>query len=122
MLSIADIIRRERHDAPIADEERQRAMDFIVAQQAKFSVDIEELNESYRNAEGRLDRSERILKLLVRAGVRARRKMREQDDRFEQRFSLITTTLATLAESQVHTDRRLDALIDVVKEGRNGKS
>jgi hypothetical protein len=27
-----------------------------------------------------------------------------------------------LAESQVHTDRRLDALIDIVRELRNGKS
>jgi DNA repair exonuclease SbcCD ATPase subunit len=27
-----------------------------------------------------------------------------------------------LAESQAHTDRRLDALIDIVREWRNGKS
>jgi hypothetical protein len=28
---------------------------------------------------------------------------------------------AELAESQKQTDRRLDALIDIVKHGRNGK-
>ena len=59
----------------------------------------------------------------VRAGLRARREMRSQDDKItimidaqiknEERF-------AELAESQKHTDRRLDALIDIV--GRNGKS
>lgn len=75
--------------------------------------------------EERLDRLERIAKLLVRAGLRARREMRSQDDKItimidaqlknEERF-------AELAESQKHITRRLDALIDIVKEGRNGKS
>jgi len=76
-------------------------------------------------AEERLDRLERIAKLMVRDGLRARREMRSQDDKItimidaqiknEERF-------AELAESQKQTDRRLDALIDIVKAGRNGKS
>ena len=75
--------------------------------------------------EERLDRLERIARLMVRAGLRARRQMRQQDDKItimidaqiknEERF-------AELAESQKHTDRRLEALIDIVQEGRNGKS
>ena len=75
--------------------------------------------------EERVDRLERIARLLVRAGLRARRELRQQDDKItimidaqiknEQRF-------ADLAESQKHTDRRLDALIEMVKQGRNGKS
>jgi hypothetical protein len=32
------------------------------------------------------------------------------------------SALARLAESQTHTDQKLDALIDIVREGRNGKS
>jgi D-serine deaminase-like pyridoxal phosphate-dependent protein len=78
-----------------------------------------------KKPEERLDRLERIAKLLVRAGLRARREMRSQDDKItimidaqiknEERF-------AELAESQKHTNRRLDALIEIVKEGRNGKS
>jgi peptidoglycan hydrolase CwlO-like protein len=31
-------------------------------------------------------------------------------------------SLARLAEAQAHTDRRLDALINIISEGRNGKS
>jgi hypothetical protein len=60
------------------------------------------------NSEERLDRLERIARLLVRAGLRARREMRQQDDKItimmdaqlknEQRF-------AELAESQKRTDR-----------------
>lgn len=71
-----------------------------------------------KNSEERLDRLERIAKLLVRAGLRARRELRQQDDKItimmdaqlknEERF-------AELAKSQ-------KKLIDIIKEGRNGKS
>ena len=102
----------------MTDEERQRAMDFIVEQSAKFSAEIEQLNESYRKAEHRFDRDERILKLMIKAGRRARqtmrdhyKRLREQDERWDR-----------LVESQAHTDRRLDALIDIVRADRNGRS
>lgn len=102
----------------MTDEERQRAMDFIVAQQAKNSVEIEKLLESHRRAEHRLgitdhrlDRDERILKLMIKAGRRARQHMREQDQRF-----------AEMREFQAHSDRKLDALIDIVRADRNGRS
>ena len=78
-----------------------------------------------KKIEDRLDRLERIASLLVRAGLRARREMRRQDDKItimmdaqiknEERF-------AALAESQKHADRRLEALMEIIKEGRNGKS
>ena len=82
--------------------------------------------------EERLDRLERIAKQLVRAGLRARRQARQQDDKItimidaqiknEERFQKRADAQIELAESQAHTDRRLDALIDIVKNGRNGKS
>lgn len=92
----------------MTDEERQRAMDFIVEQQAQFSVNLQKTDL-------RLSRLERIVKLMVKAGLRARRQMRERDDLFERRF-------CALLDSQVHTDQRLDALVDIVREGGNGKS
>ena len=92
-----------------------------------------------KKPEERLDRLERIAKLLVRAGLRARREMRSQDDKItimidaqiknEERFAELAEAqkktdriLVELAESQKHTDRRLDALIDIVQKERNGKS
>ena len=112
----------------MTDEERQRALDFIVEHQAKFSVDIEQLNDSYRKAEGRFDRDERILKLMIRAVRRARQHMREQDQRFLEQITVVNEKLAALAEAQArteasgaHTDRRLDALIDIVRQERNGR-
>ena len=83
-------------------------------------------------AEERLDRLERIARLMVRAGLRARREMRQQDDKItimidaqiknEERFAKLAQAQTELSESQTHTDRRLDALIDIIREGRNGKS
>ncbi len=121
--------------------------------------------------EQRLDRLERIARLMVRAGLRARREMRQQDDKItimidaqiknedrfaklaqankdrfaelaasqnqydnkiaimidaqiknEVRFADLAKSQKQLAESQRNTDRRLDALIDIVQEGRNGKA
>lgn len=89
--------------------------------------------------EQKFDRLERIVKLMVKAGLRARSQMREQGDRInmiieyqmqneerfgrnEERFERNEERFAKLAEAQAHTDRRLDALIEIVREGRNGRS
>src|SRR6266566_165974 len=114
---------------PMTDEERQRAMDFIVEQQAQFSVNQQKSDEH-------ISRLERIVKLIVNAGRRTRGQIREMDERFEQRFAKLmiragrrerhtrseaderlTKALAELAEAQkrteasiAHTDSKLDAL------------
>ncbi len=85
-----------------------------------------------KKTEERLDRLERIARLLVRAGLRARRELRQQDDKItimmdaqiknEERFAKLAQVQTELAESQTHSDRRLDALIEILKESRNGKS
>jgi hypothetical protein len=88
--------------------------------------------------EQRLDRLERIAKLFARVGLRERRRQRDQDEKInivlnwqvtnEERFaklaeahSRVDDGLAKLAESQAHSDRRLDALIDMFREWRNGR-
>ncbi len=75
--------------------------------------------------EQRFDRIERIVKLMVKAGLRARSQMRDQGEKIniiiglqlqnEERFT-------RLADAQSHSNRRLDALIDVVRRDRNGKT
>ena len=82
--------------------------------------------------EQRFDRLERIAKLFVRAGLRTRRNLRDMDDKLnilfdlqiqtEEKFQKNEERFAQLAESQTHTDRRLDALIDIVRQGHNGTS
>lgn len=77
--------------------------------------------------EQRLDSLERIAKLFAKAGLRARTEFRKQYEilmdaqlRNEARFERNEERFARLAESQIHTDQRLDALIDIIREGRNG--
>jgi hypothetical protein len=52
---------------------------------------------------------------MIEAGRRARHQLREQDELWKRQH-------AELVESGKHTDRRLDALIDIVRADRNGRS
>ena len=124
--------------------------------------------------EDRLDRIERIAKLFVKAGRRARRNMWEQDEKInilinlhiqneemfaknetrfakhdenikiliefqkqneerfrqneerfrrnEERFARTDERFVDLAESQADSDRRLNSLIEIIRDGRNGAS
>lgn len=91
--------------------------------------------------EQRLDRMERIGKLFVKAGLRVRQQVHEHDDKINilinfqmqneekvarqgERISILQELneerFARLAESQANTNRKLDSLIDLIREGRNG--
>ena len=78
-------------------------------------------NKAEMSSEARLNRLERIARLLARAGMRGRARIREHDDKINVLLDAQIKTeesLVTLAESQTHTDRRLDALIDIIRGGR----
>ncbi len=95
----------------MSDEERQRQLDTLLEQQAALAVKLDLMLESrqrdeearareeaaqeraHARAVGRIDRLERVAKLMVRAGLRAQRGMREQDSR-----------ISTLVDSQLHTE------------------
>ncbi len=104
----------------MTDEERDRAMDFVIESLAGLAandqsqdISLEELTHSHETAERRLDRCERILKLTIRAGRRERRIRRDQEEYFNRRLS-------ELLDSQTHTDGRLDALVDIVRQNFGG--
>jgi len=102
----------------MTDEERERAIDFIVAQQARNSVELERLIEAHRRAENRLDfseqrlgraehrldRYERILRLMIRAGrLKAFLRAREQ-------VSLPVENDAQTADERRRLDRDMDRI------------
>ena len=75
--------------------------------------------------EQRFDRFERIVKLMIKAGLRARTQSREQNEKITILINLQMQNeerFAKLATSQEHTDQRLDALIDIVHKKINGES
>lgn len=102
----------------MTDEQVEQKMAFIVETLARVSLN----DEKHDIRIGRLDRLERVMKLIIKAGLRERNTRSEADER-------LTTALAGLAEAQkrteesiTHTDRRLDALIDIVRHQQNGRS
>jgi hypothetical protein len=112
-----------------SNKDMQAKMEFIVNQQAQFAANIQVHEERLsrlenivtRLAEATINGTEKInsqFAVLTDAHIRleeAQRRTEEAQRRTEEAF-------ARLAESQAHTDKRLDALIDIVREGRNGKS
>ncbi|HEX7177908.1 MAG TPA: hypothetical protein VF240_21795 [Pyrinomonadaceae bacterium] len=79
-------------------------------------------DERMDRADRRMTRVENILKLAIRAGRRERREWREKYAALVDAQKRTEESLKHLADSQAHTDSRLDALIDIVREGRNGKT
>jgi hypothetical protein len=98
----------------MTNEEMQRAMDFIVEQQAQSTAKIDALAEAQtRNTEG-------IGALLSIAEIHER-----EINTVSHQVSSLSRDIATLGETTRATDGRLNALINVVErqisEGRNGK-
>lgn len=80
----------------------------LVANDQRQDLQLEKLIHSHETTERRLDRCERVLKLIIRAGRRERRIRREQEDHYNR-------SLREFLDSQTHTDSRLDALVDIVR-------
>ena len=103
----------------MANEQLERKMEFIIDTLAQVAVNDQ------KHGLG-LSRLERIMKLMVRAG-REREHRRETNAQFDAQFSRVNQALAELAEAQkrteasiAHTDSKLDALVDIVRQRTNG--
>lgn len=106
----------------MTDEEINRKFDIVAGLIAGVSVNQQKAEERMNRTDERVSRIERVLTLAVRAGRRERREWRERHAALIDAQARTDDALARLAEAQAHTDSRLDALIDIVREGRNGKS
>jgi DNA repair exonuclease SbcCD ATPase subunit len=95
----------------MTNEEIQKTMEFILEQQAQFATNIQKLQEERAQDNSRIKRLEESFQLLVQLAQST-----------DTRLDTLESNMATLAEAQVHTDERLSVLIDIVREGRNGKT
>ena len=95
----------------MTNEEMQKTMEFILEQQAQFAANIQKLQEERMRDDSRIKRLEESFQLLVQLAQST-----------NTRLNTLESNMATLAEAQTHTDERLSALIDIVREGRNGKT
>ena len=102
----------------MTNEEIQKTIEFILEQQAQFAVNIQRLQEDRLRDNPRLTRLEESFQLLVQLGQTTDTRL----DTPGSNMSALETNMAALAAAQTHTEERLSALIDIVREGRNGRS
>ena len=110
-------------------EQMEQKIEFIIEQQAQFTVDIQQLKELHAQAGTRTARLEEFLFQLAQSSDARTEALTQAQIRTEGSVSLLSQNMvdlsqkmAELAEAQAHTEQRLNALIDIVSEGRNGKS
>lgn len=104
----------------MTNEEMQRAMDFIVQQQAQASARIDSVGEKLEAlAETQARNTEGIQALLTIAQIHER-----QFETLSHQIGSVSRNVALLGETTKATDDRLNALINVVERqmsnGRNG--
>ena len=92
----------------MTNEEIQRVMEFIIKQQEQFSEKLEQMRELH---EERISGVERAVVHLYNATTELARAQKD-----------LTVKMAELAEAQAHTDQRLNAIIDIIEQGRGGES
>ena len=97
----------------MTNEERDRAMDFVVRNLARLTVSGQRQDARIEKLMRSQEKAERLLKLMIRAGRRERGLRRELEERHDRRYK-------ELLDAQAHTDTRLDALIDIVRRQQNG--
>jgi hypothetical protein len=102
--------------------EINRKFDIVADHLATLAINQEK-------SERRITRLERVLMLAIRAGQRERKDTREKFDALTEKIKALAegqartdNALTQLAEAQAHTEQKLNALIDIIIEGRNGKS
>jgi len=106
----------------MTEEQMERKMEFIVETLARVAISQEKHELSQETHDLRLSRLERIARLMVRAGLRERKARTDGDERLKQAMSELAAAQRRTEESIAHTNRRLDALIDIISRQQNGRA
>jgi hypothetical protein len=105
----------------MTNEERQRAMNFIVEQQAKTSAKLDALTETQKRGEEKWSRTEEGIRALLTIAEIHEKEIQANT----QQILAQSQQIANVSETTKSTDDRLNALINVVERqisnGRNGK-
>jgi coproporphyrinogen III oxidase len=105
----------------MTNEEMQRAMNFIVEQQAQTAAKLDALAETQKRGEEKWSRTEEGIRALLAIAEIHEKEIQANT----QHIMAQSQQIANLSESTKSTDERLKALINVVERqisnGRNGK-
>ena len=99
----------------MTNEEFEKAIQFLLDQQASSAGRIEQIESVVLRlanaAEGRMSDFESKASVLIDAQLKS-----------EEKIAALAEAQVQLTEAQAHTEQRLNALIDIVSQGRNGRS
>lgn len=108
----------------MTNEEIQKTMEFILEQQAQFAANIQRLQEERLSDSPRLARLEDSFQLLVQLSQTTDTRLDIVDSNVasvSSNMAALESNMVALAAAQAHSEQRLSALIDIVREGHNGK-
>lgn len=111
----------------MTSEEMGRAIEFLLKSQAALEARVEQTNEQLAETNRQLgefaDTQAGIMQVMTRtfeAQAQINESFRTAILNLAAAQTRTEEAVARLAEAQAHTDKRLDALIDIVQGGRNG--
>ncbi len=103
------------------DEKLEKTIEFILNNQAQFTVDIQKIQEIHKEAEKRVNVLERVCLNLYTASVEQKDAVAEQTKNINQ----LSADVRELREGQKETDERLNVVISMAEKffsGENGNS
>jgi hypothetical protein len=103
------------------DEKLEKTIEFILNNQAQFTVDIQKIQETHKEAEKRANVLERVCLNLYTASVEQKDAVAEQTKNINQ----LSADVRELREGQKETDERLNVVILMAEKffsGENGNS
>jgi hypothetical protein len=95
----------------MTNEEIQKVMEFIIKQQESFAESMEQMRDSHVRAEERISKLETAVVGLFGVVSDIGKAQKE-----------LAGKVTELAEAQLHTEQRLNAVIDIIERGQNGRS
>jgi acetolactate synthase small subunit len=107
----------------MTSEEMEKMMQFILDQQAQFAANMGEVQDNIKRLTAAQSELAVAQSELVSAQSRTEAtvdRLARQVEHIARQQAHINEVVAVIADSQQHTDEKLNALIDIVREGRNG--
>ena len=106
----------------MTNEELQRVMEFIIKRQESFSEKMEQFSEKMGRFSDNLELMRELHEERIGQLERAAVNLYNTVEGLGKTQSVLTVKMIELAEAQAHTDRRLNALIDIIERGHGGPS
>ncbi|MGI8787785.1 MAG: hypothetical protein ACR2HG_08505 [Pyrinomonadaceae bacterium] len=100
------------------DEKLEKTIEFILTNQAQFTVDIQKFQETQKEGEKRVNVLERVCLNLYNASVEQKDAIAEQTKNINQ----LSVDVRELRQGQKETDERLNAVILMAEKFFNGEN